>query len=108
MDQAAREALAFFIASQNRCPVCGSDRAACPTLEAATPQPGRWCPLFEDALEVREWRRWAYRYRKSERNASPGYRAYRERKFKILRQRGATVAALRAIVQASGDDQGGQ
>lgn len=41
MDQAAREALAFFIASQNRCPVCGSDRAACPTLEAVTPEPGR-------------------------------------------------------------------
>jgi len=65
----------------------------------ATPEPDRWCPLFEDALEVREWRRWAYRYRKSERNVSPGYRGYRERKFKILRQRGATVAALRAIVQ---------
>jgi hypothetical protein len=102
-----RDALALIRANSSRCPVCGSDRYACPTLEAATPEPDRWCPVFEDALEVREWKRWAYRYRKSERNTSPGYRAYREQKFRILRQRRATVAALikNARVGNDGDSQ---
>jgi hypothetical protein len=33
-----------------RCPVCGSRRAACPTLAAATRNVGMWCPLLEKAL----------------------------------------------------------
>jgi hypothetical protein len=105
-----RDTLALIIANPGRCPVCGSDRYACPTLEAATPKSDRWCPVFEDALEVREWKRWAYRYRKSERNQSPGYRAYRERKFAILRQRRVTVAALmeNALTSVSGDSSDGQ
>jgi hypothetical protein len=50
--------------------------------------------LLEDALEVREWKRWAYRYRKRERLQSFGYWAYRQRKFAHLRQRNKTVAAM--------------
>jgi hypothetical protein len=33
------------------CPVCGSRRAACASLVAATPDPGLWCPELERALE---------------------------------------------------------
>jgi hypothetical protein len=61
-----RDTLALIRANPSCCPICDSERYACPTLEAATPEPDRWCPVFEDALEVREWKRWAYRYRKSE------------------------------------------
>jgi hypothetical protein len=31
------------------CPVCGSRRAGCPSLEAATPIDGYWCPELERA-----------------------------------------------------------
>jgi hypothetical protein len=34
-----------------RCPVCGSARAACPTLKAATQNAGMWCPELERALD---------------------------------------------------------
>jgi len=98
-----RDTLALIRANPSCCPICDSERYACPTLEAATPEPERWCPVFEDALEVREWKRWAYRYRKSEHSASPRYRAYRERKFRLLRQRRATVAALIENAQTDGD-----
>jgi predicted P-loop ATPase len=35
----------------DKCPVCGSRRAACPTLAAATRIAGMWCPLLENALD---------------------------------------------------------
>jgi hypothetical protein len=41
------------------CPVCGSRRAGCPTLEAATPE-DRWCPELERALHQRDKLRLAY------------------------------------------------
>jgi len=63
------------------CPVCGSERAGCPNLEFATPEPNQWCPELEDALEARDGRRWARQYYEAERHHSPGYRAYRRRKF---------------------------
>jgi hypothetical protein len=33
------------------CPVCGSRRAACSTLAAATGTAGQWCPSLEDAID---------------------------------------------------------
>ena len=44
------------------CPVCGSERAGRPNLEFATPEPNQWCPELEDALEARDWRRWARQF----------------------------------------------
>jgi hypothetical protein len=97
MNKHERDVWELICANPPCCPVCGSDRAACPNLEAATPEPDRWCPLLEDALEVREWKRWAYRYQKRERFQrlnSFGYWSYQQRKFAHLRQRNKTVAAL--------------
>jgi len=34
-----RDTLVLILANPSRCPVCGSDQYACPTLEAATPEP---------------------------------------------------------------------
>lgn len=33
------------------CPVCGSQRAACSTFEAAVREAGMWCPELERALD---------------------------------------------------------
>jgi hypothetical protein len=41
------------------CPVCGSKRAGCPTLEAATPE-DHWCSELEEALHRRDKLRRAY------------------------------------------------
>ena len=57
MTRMDRDKLALIRANPSCCPICDSGRYACPTLEAATPEPDRWCPVFEDALEVREWKR---------------------------------------------------
>jgi hypothetical protein len=59
------------------CRVCGSKNFGCPSLEAATPEPDLWCPLLEEALELRGWRQWAQQYQESEAQQSPGYRRYR-------------------------------
>ena len=97
MNKLERDVWELILANPPCCPVCGSDRFACPNLEAATPEPDRWCPVLEDALEVREWKRWAYQYRKHDRlqrREAFGYWAYRQQKFARLRQRNKTVAAL--------------
>ena len=59
------------------CPVCGCRDFACGSLEAATPQPDQWCPLLEQALELRGWRQWAQQYQESEAQWPSGYRQYR-------------------------------
>jgi hypothetical protein len=74
------------------CPVCGSERAGCPNLKVATPEPNRWCPELEDTLEARDWRQWAQRYREAERHYPPGYRTYRQPKFAQWRQAGRVTS----------------
>jgi len=59
------------------CRVCGSKNYGCASLESATPNPNQWCPLLEQALELRGWRHWARQYQESEAQQSPGYRRYR-------------------------------
>src|SRR5262245_52112389 len=58
------------------CPICGSIKAACFSLETATPDPSNWCSLLEDALELRGWRRWAARKRRAEAKHPWDYRLW--------------------------------
>jgi hypothetical protein len=53
------------------CPVCGSKKAGCPDLEAATPE-DRWCPKLEAALHQRDKLRRAYE-RKHGLRPEPGF-----------------------------------
>jgi len=61
------------------CPVCGCRSAACGSLESATPEPDRWCPNLEKALEQRGWRQWAQRNVERREEGLRQLRAYRRR-----------------------------
>jgi hypothetical protein len=37
------------IKNNPRCPICGSPRGGCSSLERATPTNGHWCSLLEEA-----------------------------------------------------------
>jgi len=79
------------------CFVCGSKRGGkCFTLESATPEPDRWCPFLEEALERRGWRQWAERYLKQERGPG-GYSRWLAAKRKRLARRGPATVGVESM-----------